>query len=61
MKEITIQEGDKFIVTGLLYNSKKRFSNTYSTWSHARCINVWRGSKWLLRNGKRTLIERIWN
>jgi hypothetical protein len=28
---------------------------------YIRGINVWRGSKWLLRDGRRWLIQRITN
>jgi len=59
---ITIQEGDKFVVTGLLYNSNKHFKPmTFSNWRHANSINLWRGHVWLLRNGKRTLIKSVYN
>jgi len=62
MKNIQIQEGDKFVVTGLLYNSTKHFkSMVFDCWEQARCINLWRGSRWILRNGKRILIETVYN
>lgn len=62
VKTIEIKDGDKFVVTGLLYNSNKHFKPmTFSNWLQARSINLWRGSRWLLRDGKRTLIETVYN
>lgn len=52
--------GDKYIVAGVLY-SGTRFRDEYSDWKTAFSINVWRGSKWLLRDGRRYLIQRITN
>jgi hypothetical protein len=61
MAEITIQQGDKFIVTGRYYHSTKHFSMIFDSWHYAKAINLWNGSRWLLRDGKRTLIERVYN
>lgn len=54
------QIDDQYCVTGVDRRGK-RFRLTFNNWFAARCINVWRGSKWLVRNGKRTLICRIYN
>jgi hypothetical protein len=56
----TQQEGDLYVVTGVLL-SGKRFAITTSSWFHANGINLHRGSKWLYRNGKRKLIIRVYN
>ena len=60
IKQIEIQKGDAFIITGVTrmgYRFRKRFSN----FMQADSINLWRGSVWLLRDGKRTLLKRVWN
>lgn len=60
-KHLKIFDTDKFIVTGLLYNSNKRFKSVYSSLWHALSINLWNGSVWHERDGKRTLIRRVFN
>ena len=52
--------GDSFIVTGTRMDGE-RFTIRTKHWWHARTINVWRGSKWLVRDGRRWLIQRITN
>jgi hypothetical protein len=56
----THQEGDLYVVTGVLTNGK-RFALTTHSWPHASGINLYRGSKWLYRGGKRRLIIRVYN
>ena len=51
------QSGDKYLVTGTDLRGR-RFSQTYSDWLQAKGVNIAKGSKWLLRNGKRHLISR---
>lgn len=51
---------DRYVVTGVT-TCNKRFSYTYQDWPSANGINLYRGSKWLLREGKRYLIQRVWN
>jgi hypothetical protein len=59
---IALQAGDKFVVTGRLYNSKRHFpAKTFDNIHQARSINLWNGNIWLLRNNKRTLIESVRN
>lgn len=54
------KKGDKYMVTGIdVYN--KRFKLTYDSWYMAEGINLYRGSKWLLRDNKRYLISRVYN
>jgi len=58
----TIEKGDSFVVTGRLYRHKKNFPAIHTeSYSHAMGINLWNGSVWLVRNGKRILIERVTN
>ncbi len=43
---------DKYEVTGVTRQGK-RFKLRNLTWEHARGINLWRGTEWLRRNGRR--------
>lgn len=53
--------GDSYIATGV-YVRGGRFKPVHcSTWSHCQAINLYRGSRWLVRDGKRYLIERVYN
>ena len=52
--------GDKYVVTGV-DTGGKRFSLTYGDWWTAKYINLHRGNRWLLRAGKRWLINSVWN
>src|SRR5690606_7811962 len=45
--------GDLYVVTGVLANGQRFKPITTSSWRHANGINLFRGTKWLLRNGKR--------
>lgn len=54
------RDTDRYAVTGVdVYGD--RFSLTYSRYATAACINLYRGSRWLVRNGKRYLIDRVHN
>jgi hypothetical protein len=53
-------DGDQYAVTGIDREGKK-FSLLYPDWQTAQSINVWRGTKWLIRDGKRYVIQRIYN
>lgn len=60
-KTWTADDVARYEVTGVDRNGK-RFKIVTSTWQHANGINVWRGSKWLVRHdGKRELIQSILN
>ena len=48
-------------ITGLLYNSRKRFRRTTDNFMFAMGINLWRGSVWKVTNGKRKLLKRVYN
>lgn len=51
----------RYEVTGVDRNGK-RFKIVTGAWQHAAGINLWRGSKWLVRHdGKRELIQRTVN
>lgn len=56
----THQPGDQYVVTGTL-TTGQRFRQQYDNWFWARGINLCKGSKWLLRDGKRYLISRVSN
>jgi len=53
-------QGDKYHVTGVDVNGK-RFKIETDDWTYAAGINLYRGSKWLVRGGKRWLIIRVEN
>ncbi len=60
--KIPLAQIKAFVVTGKLYRSNKRFSDRYNSFTHAMCINLWKGSVWAeLDNGKRKLIKRVYN
>ena len=54
------EKGDYYEITGIAKNGC-RFSRTTASWIHANGINLWHGSVWLVRNGKRHLIKRVTN
>lgn len=55
-------EVKEYHVTGLLYNSNKRFKKVYGSYTMAMSINLWNGSVWeVYTNGKRKLIKRVYN
>jgi hypothetical protein len=52
------KEGYKYLVTGVDRNGK-RFRLCYTNWVMAQGINLWSGRRWLVRDGKRYLINKI--
>jgi len=60
LKMVYEREQDTYEVTGV-DRSGKRFKHIYGSEFHAMGINLWRGSVWRVRNGKRTLIDRVSN
>lgn len=56
-KHWSYEKGDQYLITGVTLDGK-RFRTTYSSWQIAKCINLWSGHKWLVRDGKRYLIQR---
>lgn len=57
-KSWSSMQGDKYHVTGVDQDGK-RFKLVYDKWAWAAGVNLWRGSKWLVRGGRRWLIERV--
>lgn len=53
-------KGDRYRVIGK-DRSGKPFKQEYDNWFWANGINVWQGSKWLIRKGKKYLIQTITN
>jgi len=51
---------DMYHVTGV-DRTGKRFKVITDNWRYAAGINVWQGSKWLVRGKKRFLISRVYN
>lgn len=58
--EWTRIQGDRYHVTGV-DRAGRRFRIETDNWHHARGINVYRGSRWLVRGGRRFLIHRVTN
>ena len=59
-KEWEEQAGDYYLVTGQ-DRAGKRFRTRCNTWQQGAGINGWQGSKWVVRNGKKWLITRVYN
>lgn len=55
------QDGDVYVVTGVDTRGIRFKPMRYSSWFWANGINLYRGTKWLERNGKRYRIQRVWN
>ena len=51
---------DIYLATGITRNGK-RFKLSSHTWFQISCINIWRGSYWLVRDNHRWLIRRVYN
>jgi hypothetical protein len=49
-----------YVVTGVTVQGK-RFRIHTDNLMHAQCINLYRGSVWAVIDGKRKLINRVWN
>lgn len=58
MTTITLQPDDQFLITGRRVCGKK-FRITTVNPRQAFGINLFDGNIWLVRNGKRMLIERV--
>ncbi len=54
------QPGDLYVVTGTTRDGR-RFRQVHATWGMARGINLWNGTKWLFRDGRRFRISRTIN
>lgn len=55
------QIGDRYVVTGVDVNGKRFKAKTFYSWHHAKCVNLYRGNYWLLRNNRRYRIQSVWN
>jgi hypothetical protein len=51
---------DYYEITGV-DRSGKRFLIRTKDWFYASGINVWRGTKWLVRDGRRQRITKVTN
>lgn len=51
---------DQYMATGVDRNNK-RFKIVSNSYDYIRGINLWRGTKWLLRDGKRHRIQSVFN
>lgn len=47
-----------YVITGVLKNGTRFTPITTTTPQH---YNIWRGSVWLIKDGKRKLVKRIYN
>jgi hypothetical protein len=56
----THQPGDSYAVTGIT-TTGKRFRFSTDRWPLASAINVYRGTYWLIRDGKRHKIQSRYN
>lgn len=55
------RDGDMYVATGVDTRGR-RIKPIYSeSWGHINCINLYRGTKWLERDGKRYRIQSVWN
>lgn len=55
--------GDTYVVTGLLYQSERRFRIVTTNPVHALGINLWRGNVWRIPRGetRRIKIKAVFN
>lgn len=51
-------QGDSYHVTGVDVHGK-RFKMVFDNWAYASCVNLYKGSRWLVRGKRRWLINRI--
>ena len=54
-------DGDLYVVTGVDRWGTRLKPMRYKSWHHVAMINLWQGSKWLERDGRRYLIQRVYN
>jgi hypothetical protein len=58
--EWTAKKGDKYHVTGVTTDGK-RFKQVHESWAWASMVNLWRGTVWLVREGRRYRIKSVYN
>ena len=54
------QPGDQYRITGEDRNGK-RFAYNVRSWAQAEGVNLWRGTKWLVRGGQKYKITSAFN
>lgn len=55
-----VEKNNLYVVTGVdVYGKRFRFRTENKI--HAMGINLYRGSVWIVTDGKRKLIKRVWN
>jgi hypothetical protein len=54
------KEGDVYIATGITVDGKK-FKMESKSWWYINGINLYRGTKWLKRDGKKYKIQAVYN
>lgn len=59
--EWTQQAGDVYVATGVLTNGRRFPAIRSTSWQHIAGINLYRGNKWLERDGKRHHIVSVYN
>lgn len=50
--------GDKYVITGVELDGK-RFRVVSSSWNYIKGVNAVRGTRWLMRNGKKWKIQSV--
>ncbi|HEY5606261.1 MAG TPA: hypothetical protein VIL45_07060 [Thermoplasmata archaeon] len=60
MREWIHGAGDTYAVTGIDVRGRRFRIRTGNPWQ-ALAVNLYRGSVWLVRDGKRKLVKRVWN
>lgn len=55
------QDGDTYQATGILRSGRRMEPITSSHWHYINGLNIWRGTKWLVRDGKRYVIQAVTN
>lgn len=57
----THRDGDIYVATGVLVNGRRFKPIRSQHWHYINGINLYRGTKWLEREGKRYRIQTVWN
>ena len=55
------KDGDIYVATGVLVNGKRFKPIRSQHWHYISGINLYRGTKWLERDGKRYRIQSVYN
>jgi hypothetical protein len=59
--EWTHQAGDYYEVSGVDRDGRRFATIRSESWGYAAGINLYQGTKWLVRDGRRYLIVRVYN